>query len=106
MLREVASRPPLSPSRSPVLESRRAAKYLEVEKRLNGMNASRLPANPTYASGYAEGRHAAKEHVPATENPFRHGTPAYQGWTDGHYDEQSARTLAIARHSTAVWGCN
>ena len=56
-----------------------------------------------YASGYARGRHAAKEHVPAVENPFRPGGPAYRGWNDGHYDEQSARSLAIERHSAEIW---
>lgn len=56
-----------------------------------------------YASGYAKGRHAAKEHIPATDNPFHPRTPEFHGWNDGHYDEQSARIVAMQRHSTAVW---
>jgi len=56
-----------------------------------------------YASGYAKGRRAAKEHLPATENPFRPGSSAFHGWNDGHYDEQSARSVAIERHSTFIW---
>ena len=56
-----------------------------------------------YASGYARGRRAAKEHMPATDNPFRPGCSAFHGWNDGHYDEQSARILAIERHSAHIW---
>jgi hypothetical protein len=56
-----------------------------------------------YASGYARGRHAAKEHMPATDNPFRPGSSAFEGWNDGHYDEQSARSVMIERHSTFIW---
>lgn len=67
------------------------------------MNAPRPAASAAYATAYAKGRHAAKEHVPAMENPFRPGTWAYHGWNDGHYDERSARTLAIARHSAELW---
>ncbi len=59
-----------------------------------------------YASGYAKGRHAAQEHLPASDNPFRAGSASYHGWNDGYYDEQSARHLAIARHSAALWGRN
>lgn len=57
-----------------------------------------------YATGYAEGRHAAKEHVPGFANPYTRNSPAYQGWMDGHYDERSARNLQIQRTSAAVWG--
>lgn len=56
-----------------------------------------------YATGYAEGRHAAKEHVAAYANPYQRNTPAYRGWIDGHYDEQSARSIQVARTSAAVW---
>jgi NAD(P) transhydrogenase subunit alpha len=55
------------------------------------------------ASGYAKGRHAAKEHVPGTDNPFRPGTSAFEGWNDGHFDERSARSIAIERHSAFIW---
>lgn len=58
----------------------------------------------SYATAYTKGRHAAKEHVPATENPFRPGSSEFHAWNDGHYDEQSARTVAIQRHSTLIWG--
>jgi hypothetical protein len=61
------------------------------------------PPVSDYASGYAKGRHAAKEHIPAMENPFRSGSAAYRGWNDGHFDEQSARRLAIQRHSAVIW---
>jgi hypothetical protein len=64
------------------------------------------PVGAPYASGYAKGRHAAKERIPVTENPFRRGTTAHQGWIDGHYDEQSARFLAMARHSAELWSQN
>lgn len=56
-----------------------------------------------YAAGYAKGRHAAKEHIPVTDNPFHPRTPEFRGWNDGHYDEQSARAMAIQRHSAQVW---
>ena len=49
---------------------------------------------PAYASGYVRGRHAAKEHFHVKHNPFRPGTSAYQGWSDGHFDE---------RHSAHLW---
>jgi hypothetical protein len=58
---------------------------------------------PAYAAGYTRGRHAAKERIPITQNPFQPRTSAYQGWSDGHYDEQSARHVAIDRHSTLLW---
>ena len=67
------------------------------------MTTTHRPVGSDYASGYGRGRHAAKEHVPDRENPFRPGSAAYRGWNDGHYDEQSARTLAIDRHSAFVW---
>ena len=70
------------------------------------MNATHPPVGANYASGYAKGRHAAKEHVAVSTNPFRAGTSAYQGWTDGYYDEQSARSLAIAQHSAELWSRN
>ncbi len=56
-----------------------------------------------YASGYAKGRHAAKTHVPVTENPFSPSGVAFLAWNDGHYDEQSARSVAIERHSALLW---
>jgi hypothetical protein len=56
-----------------------------------------------YAAGYAKGRHAAKERVPAEDNPYHPGSSAFHGWNDGHYDEQSARILAIKRHSADIW---
>lgn len=56
-----------------------------------------------YASGYTSGRNAAREHTPVTENPYRSGSSAFRGWNDGHYDEQSARIMAIERHSALIW---
>lgn len=56
-----------------------------------------------YASGYARGRHAAKERVAESENPFPPGSAAFHGWNDGHYDERSARSVAIGRHSAGIW---
>jgi hypothetical protein len=67
------------------------------------MNALNTATLPTYATGYAEGRHAAKEHIAGYANPHPRNTPAYQGWTDGHYDEQSARRIHVQRTSAAVW---
>lgn len=61
------------------------------------------PVGPSYAIGYAKGRHAAKEHVSASHNPFTAGSSAFHGWNDGHFDEQSARSMAIQRHSALVW---
>jgi hypothetical protein len=66
------------------------------------MTPTHPPAGP-YAIGYAKGRHAAKEHVPALPNPFPAGSSAFHGWNDGHFDEQSARRIAIQRHSALVW---
>lgn len=63
------------------------------------MNSAPMPAAANYASGYATGRHAAKEQVPPTDNPFLAGSPAFHGWNDGHYDERSARRNEIARHN-------
>jgi hypothetical protein len=63
------------------------------------MNNRRPPVTPTYASGYARGRNAAKERIPANDNPFPSGSPAYHGWNDGHYDERSARSLEIERYN-------
>ncbi len=57
----------------------------------------------SYASGYAKGRHAANEHIPTTDNPFRAGSDAFHGWNDGHYDERSARRVAVERHSALLW---
>jgi hypothetical protein len=68
------------------------------------MKTAASPVAATYASGYAKGRHAAKEHVPAAENPFHPGSPAFHGWNDGHYDERSARRNEIERHNTLLWG--
>ncbi|HUR58184.1 MAG TPA: hypothetical protein VM029_10775 [Opitutaceae bacterium] len=70
------------------------------------MNTATAPVGTSYASGYAKGRHASKEHIPVTDNPFRRGTTAHRGWLDGHYDEQSARCMAVARHSAALWSDN
>jgi hypothetical protein len=56
-----------------------------------------------YAAGYDKGRHAAKEHVPVAENPFPPGSSAFHGWNDGHYDERSARSVAIERHNALIW---
>jgi len=67
------------------------------------MSTAHSPVGATYASGYAKGRHAAKEHVPVAENPFPPGSPAFHGWNDGHYDERSARRLAVDRHSALLW---
>ena len=61
------------------------------------------PVGPSYVIGYAKGRHAAKEHIPANQNPFKPGTSAFQGWNDGHFDEQSARNVAIQKHSAQIW---
>jgi len=63
------------------------------------MTTTHPPVRADYASGYAKGRRAAQVHVPATENPYRPGSPAFGGWNDGYYDEQSARRVAIERHS-------
>ena len=62
-----------------------------------------LPSDAEYAAGYADGRHAAKERVPVDENPHPRGSLRYHGWNDGHYDERSARFVAIQRHSAEVW---
>jgi len=67
------------------------------------MNTAPSPVAATYASGYAKGRHAAKEHVPTADNPFRAGSPAFHGWNDGHYDERSARRAEVERHNAALW---
>ena len=67
------------------------------------MNTAHLPVGARYASGYAKGRRAAKDHVAATRNPFRSGSPAYHGWNDGHYDERSARRVAIDHHTALLW---
>lgn len=61
-------------------------------------------APTTYAAGYAEGRHAAKEHVPGYANPYPRNTAAFQGWIDGHYDEHSVRRVQIQQTSSAIWG--
>ena len=67
------------------------------------MTTTQTPKSSTYATGYAKGRHAAKEHVPAKANPYRAGSPAFKGWNDGFYDEHSARAVAIERHSASIW---
>ena len=56
-----------------------------------------------YASGYVRGRHAAKEHLPVTENPFRPESAGFRGWNDGHYDERSARSIEFERQSALIW---
>jgi hypothetical protein len=63
------------------------------------MNTAHLTVGASYTSGYGKGRQAAKGHVPETDNPFRRGSPAFHGWNDGHYDERSARRLAVDRHN-------
>lgn len=68
------------------------------------MNTTSSPVAATYATGYAQGRNAAKEHVPAADNPFYAGTPAFHGWNDGHYDERSARRTEIERHNALLSG--
>lgn len=56
-----------------------------------------------YAAGYAAGRRAAGDKIPAYANPYRRNTDAYRGWDDGHYDEKSARAVQHQRNSAAVW---
>lgn len=70
------------------------------------MNTAPSPIGATYASGYAKGRHAAKEHVSSRENPYRAGSPAFVGWSDGYYDERSARRTEIERHNAMLWTVN
>jgi hypothetical protein len=70
------------------------------------MNTVTAPVGISYASGYAQGRRAAKDRAPIMANPYDRGTTAYQGWADGHYDEESARFVAIARHSVELWSQN
>jgi hypothetical protein len=72
--------------------------------RLMGMNTTYPPVGSNYSFGYARGRRAARERIPAAENPFRAGSSAFHGWSDGHYDEQSARSVAFERHSALIWG--
>lgn len=66
------------------------------------MSTPPTPTAETYAAGYARGRHAGKEQVPAADNPFQPGSPAFHGWNDGHYDERSARRAEIERHNTLL----
>jgi hypothetical protein len=83
-----------------------AARFTEYFARpivIYDMNTTHLPTAANYAGGYAKGRHAAAERVPTSENPYAPGSTAYQGWLDGHYDEQSARFIAIERHSAQLW---
>jgi hypothetical protein len=70
------------------------------------MTTTHRTVGASYAIGYAKGRHAAKEHIPARLNPFPENSSAFHGWSDGHFDEQSARHLAIQRHSAFVWSDN
>jgi hypothetical protein len=67
------------------------------------MTTTHARVESDYASGYATGRDAAKDRLPSDENPFRPGSAAFHGWNDGHYDEQSARIVAIKRHSALIW---
>jgi hypothetical protein len=67
------------------------------------MTTTHRPVGSDYASGYGRGRHAAKERVSVEENPFHLRSDAYRGWNDGYYDEQSARAMAIGRHSALIW---
>ncbi len=67
------------------------------------MKTAPSPNAATYVSGYAKGRHAAKEHLPSVDNPFHAGSPAFHGWNDGHYDERSARRAEIERHNALLW---
>lgn len=55
------------------------------------MTTTPIPAKTDYAAGYAEGRRAADERVPVSDNPFPRGSQRFHGWNDGHYDERSAR---------------
>jgi len=66
------------------------------------MNTLATATHTHYATGYAEGRHAARDHIAGFANPYQRNSPAYQGWSDGHYDERSARSLQIHRHSLGV----
>ncbi len=98
--------PPVEPRTRQVEQNLQSALWLRIfraDKRLRNMNTTDPIARPSYATGYAKGRHAAKEFIPTTENPYRRGSQAYHGWNDGHYDERSARHLAVARHSAALW---
>ena len=83
--------------------SSRIPEYMACWIVISVMNTAHSPIGASYASGYAKGRHAANEHVEATDNPFRPGSPAFHGWNDGHFDERSARRRAIERHSALLW---
>lgn len=56
-----------------------------------------------YVKAYMKGRHAAHDRDSLQRNPYRTGSSAFQAWNDGYYDEQSARRLAIERHSALLW---
>lgn len=65
---------------------------------------STLPTVTTdYVLAYRKGRHAAQERISPRKNPYPAGTSLRQAWNDGYYDEQSARRLAIERHSADLW---
>jgi hypothetical protein len=82
---------------------RHASEYFAVWIVILDMKTAHPPVGAAYASGYARGRHAAKEQLPISQNPFRSDTAAFQGWNDGHYDERSARRVEIERHNAALW---
>ena len=79
------------------------SRIFDALNRHTSMTTTHHSVGSDYASGYGRGRHAAKEHVSADENPFHPRTPAHRGWNDGYYDEQSARAMAIGRHSASIW---
>jgi hypothetical protein len=84
-------------SGSPIL------RIISSPDRHTGMTTTYPLTRSNYAAAYGKGRHAAKEHIPVTDNPFRSGSSEFHGWNDGHYDEQSARNIEIQRHSALVW---
>jgi hypothetical protein len=67
------------------------------------MQTHPTPPKSEYSTGYADGRHAAKERVPADENPHPRGSARFHGWNDGHYDERSSRFVQMQRHSAELW---
>jgi hypothetical protein len=67
------------------------------------MTHTHTPVNAAYAIAYGKGREAAKMLRPSTGNPYKPDSVGFHGWNDGYYDEQSARTLAIDRHSASIW---
>ena len=70
------------------------------------MTSTLTSAFSTYATAYRKGRHAAQERVSPRKNPYRAGGTAFHAWNDGFYDEQSARRLAVERHSAQLWSAD